>query len=228
MEVTLLRSIVFTITFLIAIPQHDGFARNPQQTPDAQSSILQVKSETVRVRLLDAFSGKIISNSDVEVSSDNGIRCIQAPCPTNNKQWRGKSDANAYVVVPTNILQQNTSISTPAYGGGTDLISGSEKKGLDGAWVVELIPNHTFDSSGPYLHRLKLVDAKSNRPLMNTKVRVSFDEGESFEGRTNSLGYIFFPVAKAKGKDGWVVVSGYGRTKINWGWVNYKMKLEKQ
>jgi hypothetical protein len=221
------RSIVVTITFLVVIPQHAGSARTPQQTPDSQSSILQVKSETVRVKLLDALSGEVISNSDVKVSSDNGIRCIKAPCPTDGSQWNGRSDANGYVIIPTNIFRQNTDISTPAYRGGKDLIGGSEQD-IDGGWVIELIPNRTFDSSGPYLYRLKLVDAESNRPLINTQVAVSFNEGESFEGKTNLLGYIFFPLREMKGWDEWVVVTGYKRTKINWGWVNYKMKLERQ
>jgi len=184
-----------------------------------------VNSETVRVKLLDAFSGKIISNSDVEVSSDNGIVCRHAPCPTNDKHWIGRSDANGYVVIPTNILQWKTYVSTPAHRGGKDLISGS-KKDINGAWVVKLIPNRTLDYR-PYSYRLKLVDAESNRPLINTPARVTFDENESFEGKTNSLGYLFFPVEKV-GMSGWVVVTWYRRTKINWGGVNYKMKLEKQ
>jgi hypothetical protein len=221
----MLRFIVITITFLVAVPQHAGFARNPQQTPDSQSSILQVKGETVRVKLLDEFSGEVISNSDVEVSSDNGIRCCRAPCPTNGKHWGGRSDANGYVVIPTDVLQQSTRISTPAHRGGKDLISGSEED-IDGVWVVELIPNRVRDT-WPYSYRLKLVDAENNSPLINTQVDISFAEGESFEGKTNSLGYIFFPVARA-GMDGWVVVAGYKRTDINWGWVNYKLKLEKQ
>lgn len=224
----MLRSLAFTITFLVAMPQLAGNARNPQQTQDDQSSILQVKGETVRVKLLDAYSGGIISNSDVEVYSDNGVRCFRAPCPTNGKQWRGRSGADGYVVIPTDILQQSTSISTPAYRGGKDLIGGSELD-MDGAWVVELIPNHTFDSSGLHLQHRKLVDAESNRPLINTQVRISFGAGENHEGKTNSLGYIFFPHNKVDLEKGdWVVVSGYRRMKINYGWVNYRMKLDKQ
>jgi hypothetical protein len=221
----MLRSIVFMITFLVAIPQLAVFARNPQQKPNSQSSILEVNSETVRVKLLNASSGKIISNSDVEVSSDNTIRCIRAPCPSNAKQWSGRSDAKGYVVIPTNILNISTHISTPAHRGGGNLISGS-KKDMSGAWVVKLIPNRTLDP-WPYSYRLKLVDAESNRPLVKTQVRVSFDENESFERKTNSLGYIAFPIEKV-GMSGWVVVTGYRRTKIEWGRVNYKMKLEKR
>jgi hypothetical protein len=220
----MLRFIVFTIMFLVAGLPYAGLARNPQQTPDSQSSILQVKGETVRVKLLDEFSGEVISNSDVKVYSDNGIRCIRAPCPTNGKEWRGRSDDNGYVLIPTNILQRSTDISTPSHRGGKDLIGGSEQD-MDGAWVVELLPNLTLDS-WPNSYRLKLVDAKSNRPLINTQARILRASGVSFVGKTNSLGYIFFPNYRMD--EDWVVVSGYKRTKINWGWVNYKMKLERQ
>jgi hypothetical protein len=97
---------------------------------------------------------------------------------------------------------------------------------MDGSWVVGLIPNHTL-GAWPSSYRLKLVDAESNRPLINTQAGVSLAEAERFEGKTNSLGYIFSPVGKA-GINGWVVVAGYKRTAINWGWVNYEIKLEKQ
>ena len=47
----------------------------------------------MHVRLLDAATAKPIANTDVELWSDNGIRCIKAPCPTDGKQWKGTSDA---------------------------------------------------------------------------------------------------------------------------------------
>ena len=92
-----------------------GIVHFASAAPDSRSGILEVKGETVRVRLLDAFSGESISDSDVEVHSDSGVRCIQAPCPTNAKQWQGKSDANGYVAIPTSVVQRSTTISTPAY-----------------------------------------------------------------------------------------------------------------
>jgi hypothetical protein len=197
--------------------------------PDSRSGILEVKGETVRVRLLDAFSGESISDSDVEVHSDSGVRCKQAPCPTNDKHWNGKADANGYVVIPTGILQQVTTITTPSHKDGKDLIRDSEKD-ADGAWVVELYPNHVSDSSELGLRPIKLVDARSDRPLANIAVRIAFGETESFEGKTNSLGYIFLPFEKALPalENTWVIVPDYRRTKIDFGGVNYRTKLERQ
>jgi len=224
------------ITFIVSVLQPTWRAPNAQEMPNPESSILQVKSETVRVKLLDTFSGKIISNSDVELSSENTIVCFRAPCPTNANQSRVRSDTNGYVVVPTNVLNASTHISTPAYWGEKDLIGGSEED-IDGAWVVELIPNHTFDGSGPRLDCLKLIDAQSNKPLINKPVHVSFDEGQSFKGKTNSLGYIFFPIDKTKGEV-WVAVTGYRKEEIDRRAVvfnyynretdNYRIKLERR
>ena len=224
----MLRSIVFAIALLAAVSQPAGFARSAQQHSDSQSSILQVKSETVSVKLVDAFSGEVISNSDVNVHSDNGIRCCCAPCPTNRKEWAGRSSSNGYVAIPTSILQAVTNISTPTYKGGKDLIRDAEQD-ADGAWVVELIPNRIIDGSGPFLQHRKLVDAESNRPLIDTRAHISFGAGDDFDGQTNSLGYIFFQLKRVNFQIGdWLEVTGYKRTKINWGWANYKMKLERQ
>ena len=94
--------------------------------------------------------------------------------------WKGKADANGYVVIPTGILQQVTTITTPSHKDGKDLIRDSEKD-ADGAWVVELYPNHVSDSSELGVRPFKLVDARSNRPLANASARIAFGETESLE-----------------------------------------------
>ena len=206
-----------------------GIVHFASAAPDSRSGILEVKDETVRVRLLDAFSGESIPDSDVEVHSDSGVRCIQAPCPTNDKHWKGKADANGYVVIPTNILQQVTTITTPSHKDGKDLIRDSEKD-ADGVWVVELYPNHVSDPSGLGLRPIKLVDARSSKPLADISVRIAFGETESIEGKTNSLGYIFLPFEKALPalENTWVTVPGYRRAKLDFGGVHYRTKLERQ
>lgn len=232
----MLRSIVFAIAFLTASPPVE-FARNPQQKPNSRSSILdvQMKSETVRLRLLDAFSGKVIANSDVDLSSENTIRCIRAPCPSNANKSRVRSDANGYVVIRTDILNVSTHISAPGYRKETDLIGGAEEDS-HGFWFVGLIPNHTSDGLGPRLDCLKLIDAQSNKPLANRRVYLSFDKSVALKAKTNSLGYVFFPVDKSKAV-GSVVVNGYRRTEFDRKAVaynyyhyetdNYRIKLEK-
>lgn len=159
LEISMLRSILVAITLLAAASQQTGFARTAQQHSDSQSSILQVQSETVRVKLLDSSSGDAISNSDVNLHSDTGIVCCCYPCPRNDKEWAGRSDSNGYVVIPTSFLQAVTNIWTPAYKTGKNLVRDSEQDN-DGAWVVKLIPN--FDGTAcrrslyPYPHPASL------------------------------------------------------------------------
>lgn len=100
------------------------------------------------------------------------------------------------------------------------------EKDANGAWVVELYPNHLSNSAGLGVRPIKLVDAPSNRPLSNTAVHIAFGETDSFEGTTNALGYVFLPFEKARPalENTWVVVPGYRRAKIDCGGVNYRTK----
>jgi hypothetical protein len=105
-----------------------------QQSSHARTSIIDVESAAVSIRLLDT-TGKPIPNTAVEIYSDNGIVCRKAPCPTNSKQWSGRTDGNGFVTVPTSMLQAATSITTPAYGG--DLVKGARRE-PGGTWSIRL------------------------------------------------------------------------------------------
>jgi hypothetical protein len=194
---------------------------------DGPPSILQAKGDSVHVRLLDAVSGRRIANADVELGSDKGIRCVQAPCPTNGQEWAGRSDAAAQVVVPTSAVQAVTAIKTAGYVG--DLIGDSEPAG-DGGWIVELLPQ---DSSESAPRPIKLIDRGSGRAIANTPVRVEFqtDAGkwDSVKTATNALGYIFVPfnVVVAAAEHTWVVVPGYGRTHLDFAWARRRTKLDR-
>jgi hypothetical protein len=158
---------------------------------DGSASILHATGDSVRVRLLDAVSGGPIANAEVELWSDNGIRCVQAPCPTNGQQWSGRSNAAGQVMFPTSALQAVTAVKTPDHEG--DLIGDSEPAN-GGGWTAELFPR---DSSGSAPHPVKLIDGRSGRPIANAPARMEFrtDAGkwDSVKIATNALGYIFVP-----------------------------------
>jgi hypothetical protein len=197
----MLRPVVLAMALVFGAAQHAAWAQDPEDLPP----ILRTKGKTIRVKLVDAHSGAIISGFDVEVSSDNGKRCVRAPCPTNAKTWKGKSDARGYVAIPTGVVQADTRISTSVHFG--DLIRYGESA-ADGTWVLELVPSKKLPE---FVRELKLVDAQSNRPLIDTPVRVSSGEATTFDGKTNSLGYIFFYIFREiPGPGGWVDVSGEG------------------
>jgi hypothetical protein len=189
----------------------------------APPSILHVKQESVRMRLLNARSGAAIANADITLESDAGDRCIRAPCPSTSTDWTGRSDARGEVIVRTRALRATTIISSPT--AWANLVERSEQN-ADGTWTVELDPGP--DSSTRFLYGLKLVDRRAGRPIANTGVRIEFPSGTSFEGQTNSLGYLFFPVAgPAYGGDYGVAVSGYRRAEIPGGWrEHYAVALD--
>jgi hypothetical protein len=194
---------------------------------DGAASILHAKGDSVRIRLLDAVSGRPVANVDVELWSDNGIRCVQAPCPTNGQAWTGRSDAAGQVVVPTSAVQAVTSVRTPGREG--DLIGDSESAGR-GGWIAELFPRDSGESAP---HPIKLIDGRSGRPIVNAPVRVEFqtDAGtwDSVKTATNALGYIFVPfnVVVAAAEHTWVVVPGYGRTHLDFAWARRRTKLDR-
>jgi hypothetical protein len=100
------------------------------------NSILDARERQLRVRLLDARTTRPIAGTDVTVYSDNGTRCVVAPCPTNGKEWKGRTDAAGYVTIPRRAIQFATTISTPTQS--ADLISKAKRSGRNG-WVVEMI-----------------------------------------------------------------------------------------
>lgn len=67
------------------------------------------------VKVIDASSQKPIVNTTVDIVSDNGIRCIKAPCPTDTKKWSGKTNMDGVISVPSKILNTVTNISVNGY-----------------------------------------------------------------------------------------------------------------
>jgi len=191
-------------------------------------SILHVAAETARVRLLDAASGRPVANADVEVWSDNGIRCVQAPCPTTGRRWTGRTDAIGQVDLPTSALQAVTVVKTPGYEG--DLIGESEPAEGEG-WNAELFPRDSSDSAP---RPIKLIDGRSGRPIADVPVRVEFSTKEgspdSVSTTSNGLGYVFVPfrVVLAAPEQTWVVVPGYRRTRLDFAWAWHKTKLDRR
>jgi hypothetical protein len=110
----------------------------PGRVADAAAprpAILRARGDSLRVQLVDAATSRRVANADVEVFSDNGIRCATAPCPTDGRTWRGRTDARGRVVLPRHALNVTASIGTPSHDG--DLIADSAPDGR-GGWVVRM------------------------------------------------------------------------------------------
>jgi hypothetical protein len=152
---------------------------------------------------------------------------VQAPCPTNSQQWRGRSNAAGQVTFPTSALQAVTTVKTAGREG--DLIGDSQPED-NGGWTVELLPRDSSESAPP---PVKLIDGRSGRAIANAPVRMVFqtDAGgwDSVSTATNALGYVFVPfrVVVAAAEHTWVLVPGYRRAQLDFGWARRKTKLDK-
>jgi hypothetical protein len=147
-------------------------------------------SEVRKVTLLDAFTARAVAAADVLVASDNGMRCITAPCPTDRVEWRGRTDASGTVLVPARFVTAETAIGTRAH----DARSVDDSaRGNDGALVLELVPLElpSDDLLGLGPTPVKLVDAASGAAIANAKVHVAAEGTVGLELESNALGYVF-------------------------------------
>jgi hypothetical protein len=227
--------IIVVIAFGVGPPLICG----QDQRPSTQPSILNAPGETVRVQLFDAWSGQRIANADIKVESNNGVVCRTAPCPKNAKQWLGRSDDAGRVIIPRPVLQFDTYVSTELHEG-ADL-----KEAVPGAsdtWVIELFPKRLKDAgevdvrgdklTGLDLRGYKLLAARTGKPLANKAVRIEFPLIGPLDTKTNSLGYVFFPLERALGPsfepEAWVTAAGYQRTKLDLDAPRQGTKLKRQ
>jgi len=187
------------------------------------------------VKLVDAFSGQPISNTDVRIYSDNGIRCITTPCNTEGQEWLGKSNDQGVILIPSKVINVVTGITATGYKSSRDLSRDAEK--LSGnSWLIELDPDSKIDNSE---RRVKLIDSQTQKPLANTTFWIVNNQScrppecknYIFSGTTNSIGNSYYPISSiARDIDiiSWIFVSGYKVAKFPTGWVNYKAILEKE
>jgi hypothetical protein len=143
--------------------------------------------ETVRV--LDASSGRPISNLDIRIHPVNAVICERAPCSPDSTKWRARSDSSGRTVIPRRAIAMSVIAETDAYV--PDLLDNATKRD-HGGWDLELTSK---DASGNDPHPLKLFDADSKKPLVNMPVSLEFSDphgaSHSVDLVTNALGYVF-------------------------------------
>lgn len=125
----LLRPLLVVIGLIVLVPG-GGLAQDRPLHP-----LLADPADTVRVQLVDRASGRPITDSEVEVYSDNGIRCVTTPCPTNGRSWHGRTDADGVVALPRTAIDAVSHLGTPTHGM-TDLARA--RKSRAGVWVLRL------------------------------------------------------------------------------------------
>lgn len=194
----------------------------------------------VRVQVFDVYSGLALANADIEVTSDNGIQCRQAPCPTNGQTWSGRSDGSGVLVIPPSAIQFNTYVKVE--GRRTAKLPEDAMKEASRIHPIELYPDWLEDEQHEWTRGYKLLDARSGKVLANTPVRVEFPGNDwpaqhggitSLELKANPLGYVFFsflrkpepkqgqtlpdaPLADWMTPEASVIVSGFRKAKLNY------------
>jgi hypothetical protein len=128
------RRAVFLLAIGLALPS-SGVAQPPA------APIYQDGADTLRIQLIDAASGEPLANAEIEVYSDNGIRCARAPCPTDGRPWRGRSDDRGVVALPASVLDVVNHIRTAAHEF-FDL-GRARRDPTSGNWMVRLVAGTT-------------------------------------------------------------------------------------
>jgi hypothetical protein len=83
-------------------------------SPPSNAAII-FKNKLLQLTVINKNTKKPIANRAVTVNSDNGIRCIKAPCPTNSMQWQGQTNRQGVVVIPHKVIQKSTTMTVPGY-----------------------------------------------------------------------------------------------------------------
>lgn len=184
------------------------------------------------VQIVDASTGQPARRTTVRVTSDNGIRCRRAPCPTNARVWKGISDPQGFVAIPAGILQTTVHVDTDALTG--DLIADSAPT-KDQTWVVELLPQPSTYTSPPGAPRpLKLIDASTGIGIADSRAHFELRRSDStqpvFETRSNALGYVFLPFDLPAGalQNTWVLVAGYVATHVDFAGAQHRIALARR
>jgi hypothetical protein len=143
--------------------------------------------ETVRV--LDASSGRPISNLDIRIHPANAVVCERAPCSPDSTNWKARSDSSGRTVIPRRAIAMSVVAETDAYA--PDLLDNATKRER-GGWDLELTSK---EPSGNDPYPLKLFNGDSKKPLVNKPVTLEFTDPHGVSHTvalvTNALGYVF-------------------------------------
>ncbi len=136
------RSDVCRILMAVVVfgPVADGVAAQSPGTPPASvtvGSALPVQHPDLRVRLIDRRTRAPLRRRAVTVYSDNGRRCLRAPCATNGEQWDGRTDTTGMVVLPGRLRQESMHLWADGYSMRIDLLDSAVRRSAD-SWVVAL------------------------------------------------------------------------------------------
>lgn len=96
---------------------------------------------SIKVVMLDNQTMKPIAGKDVTLYSDNGVRCVQEPCPTNGRTWNGTTNDRGEVSVPGDMVDDSMTFTVAGYQAANLRTRGVVQ--ADGSWKLSLAPTST-------------------------------------------------------------------------------------
>lgn len=91
--------------------------------------------DDTRVIFSDVKTQAPIIRTNVSLYSDNGVRCVTEPCPTNGRSWTGITDAEGAVLVPASMVDESMTFTLDGYNA-KELHSGTLQ--ADQSWKLSL------------------------------------------------------------------------------------------
>ena len=138
-------------------------------------SAVATKSDTVKISLFESDSLRPVSNAEAALYSENGIRCVKAPCNgVRIHDWKGASDKDGIIQVPVGVIDLRTSITVGGYRGYFELANNCS------AYRVFLVLQRPVAGSGTDC--LPVWDKTIGR----NKLKISLLEPDSFKHVSNA------------------------------------------
>lgn len=69
----------------------------------------------LRLQLRDHTTGSALRRVPVHVMTDNGVRCMKAPCPTDARNWNGRTDNGGRLTIPADIVNRVMNVTPNGY-----------------------------------------------------------------------------------------------------------------
>ena len=135
----LLKLVALGLMAVFCVSSISGHANALSATLNTPTAVPDRKSD-LKLKVVDKSTKRPIKNTVIEIYSDNGIRCVQAPCPTNGKEWHGKTNSKGVVFIPENLIQNSMTITAPGYSRGKELNRDAKKLGRR-SWIILLDPD---------------------------------------------------------------------------------------
>lgn len=84
-------------------------------TNQSNKSTEPTKTDDIALILKNQSTNKPIANKAVEFRSDNGIRCITSPCPSNNQSLHLVTNQDGVILVPKAYFQENNYVEATSF-----------------------------------------------------------------------------------------------------------------